>query len=679
MNKITITLIGILLHSFLLKSQIIFDDTKFESIGDGTFIDVVDIGDIDNDGLDDVVFGSGFYFDDENDYHFFIFRQNTNGSLNSPVKLKYPDAYPGLRTMQLGDINNDNLNDIVFDFDDNIGMFMQLPQGGFADVKSHYIGKQINGLKIADLNNDNLNDIAVINYNQIFVLFQNPSNIFVKDTIYLDSLNGSNLVISDLNDDGLNDIIFYGTYYNSVNILFQDSISGFDNASLLTFDYQFEWYQNFSALDVGDMNNDGRMDIVGGIGGNTAAIVVFYQDTNNTFTNTLQLTSYDCPSTLEIVDLNCDGYNEIVVGSTCGNRITMFEQDTLFGGFFHYKIYEVSNQMDAYGLAIGDYNNDGKKDIAAAGYEGGDFLYNNSKPTKYTITDTSILNLSITIDSSVIIEQQQRVIIDSVTSCHISDTYNIEIRHITKYERYTGDSVFYQYAVLCGTEYTNNLISHFDYSKELADYTDTSIVLISSDTLVYNYQLNDSINLIDTTGIWTELINDTLRLESIMISNDTVIIFVDSVDVKNRYLYMDIIESTYYIVSGIKCGEIFVDTLLESFDERTDYTLIDSDTLLLSSSIERYPSNIALNSLQPKEDVKLYPNPVGDNLIIELAEPSESRGQLRVLNMMGEVICFTTLLNITKQTIDISNLGKGYYIVDIRFGRKYLVKKIIKL
>jgi hypothetical protein len=52
--------------------------------GKKTTIEAVEIGDVTNDGLNDIVVGSGYYFDSLNDYCVFVYKQNTD--VTSPLK-----------------------------------------------------------------------------------------------------------------------------------------------------------------------------------------------------------------------------------------------------------------------------------------------------------------------------------------------------------------------------------------------------------------------------------------------------------------------------------------------------------------------------------------------------------------------------------------------------------------
>ena len=99
-----------------LNAQISF--APYQIIPTGSFPQVVAVGDLNNDGLNDVVLGTGIYFDPSNDCKLIVFYQNSTGTLNSAVKYPYPYSSPTILGIAIADVNNDYLNDIVFCFND---------------------------------------------------------------------------------------------------------------------------------------------------------------------------------------------------------------------------------------------------------------------------------------------------------------------------------------------------------------------------------------------------------------------------------------------------------------------------------------------------------------------------------------------------------------------------------
>ena len=671
--------ISILLNLFVIGySQLDFTRVT-KTIGSD--LEVVDIGDINNDGLNDVVVGAGYYFDVVNDYHLFIYYQNSDSTLNTPVKIKYPDSYPGLHVLHISDVNNDSLNDVIIGYSDSIGIYYQNPRGGLEPVKTYYSGYDVDGLKTGDLNNDGLTDIAVCHWNDAFikVFYQTPDGTLNAVSYPIDNAGYDEIDVSDVNNDGLDDIIRMPGQLNTgaLHVFYQDPISGITGA-FQTFNYSFDYRKTFNGIGTGDLNGDNKNDIVGAIGGNTAAIVLLVQDSaNNVFSNPVQLKAYDIPTPVEIYDMNCDKSNEIVVGHHGWGSVTIYEKNAT-NSFKDYVKFRASYYYNPYSMAIGDINNDNKPDIVTVGHADVEFLYNSSIPTRFTDIDTSLLNLNITIDTIQDYHNYQVTVVDSGSDCHVRNIYLYELYTKTKYERHTGDSAFFRSGEICSNDYADTVLNHFDYTIETTFSADTNVILLSADTIIYNPHFTGSYYRADTLDMWTELETETLRLEDIAISNDTVIIKVDSVKVTNRILYVNMDYFYYTIYEGIRCKKQFIDTLLNYRNQGTSQRLIYTDTLILSQTVERYPSVTTSLSDYPERDFVLYPNPVHDRLTVEFAKPGVDYADLRILNLSGKVEFRERINNAGKYTVNLSGLSAGYYVIEIRTDTKRFMGKILK-
>jgi hypothetical protein len=260
----------------------------------------------------------------------------------------------------------------------------------------------------------------------------------------------------------------------------------------------------------------------------------------------------------------------------------------------------------------------------------------------------------------------------------VRDIYDYQVTTRTKYEHHTGDSAFYRSGQICTTEYADTVLTLFDYTIETIITSDTNMVLLSTDTVIYNARIIGTYSRSDTLDMWTELETGRLRLEDITISNDTVIIQVDSVQVTNRILFVEMDYFYYHIQEGIKCKKPFIDTLLAYRNQGITRRLIDTDTLLLSRTVERYPSFTTSVSGYSEKEFILYPNPVHDHLTVEFAETVVNYAEIRIVNLSGKVEFQERMDNASRWTIDLSNLDAGYYILEIRTDDKTFRGKIAK-
>lgn len=73
--------------------------------------------------------------------------------------------------------------------------------------------------------------------------------------------------------------------------------------------------------------------------------------------------------------------------------------------------------------------------------------------------------------------------------------------------------------------------------------------------------------------------------------------------------------------------------------------------------------------------IKIYPNPVQDNLHIELANNLGASANYRIHNLLGQTVAHGDLIN---ERIDVTNLDTGLYFVEINVDGKRGVKRFIK-
>ncbi len=73
--------------------------------------------------------------------------------------------------------------------------------------------------------------------------------------------------------------------------------------------------------------------------------------------------------------------------------------------------------------------------------------------------------------------------------------------------------------------------------------------------------------------------------------------------------------------------------------------------------------------------IKVYPNPVQDNLHVELANNLGASANYRIHNLLGQTVAHGDLIN---ERIDVTNLDTGLYFVEINVDGKRGVKRFIK-
>ena len=346
----------------------------------GSWPEAVAIGDVNNDGRNDVVLTTSYNNDAANDYKIFVFLQNAAGGLDPPVKYATSCSYGNRpETVAIGDINNDGRNDVVIGCSGSgIEVFLQ-NNSGTLNSGIFYTSNDSNKIRIADLNNDGLLDIVGIGWgtNTASVWLQNSSGTLNSPVVYNVTHGGyDDLEVGDVNNDGLTDIIVMsGQGLNpNLGVLTQKPNGTFNAPVYYSVSNPVTANTLTHGVAVGDINGDHLNDIVVTYGGNSpyANIGVFSQNTSGTLNPVASYSSLDCPEPIEIADVTGDGRKDIIVLHGGWNAVGIYQQSAS-GMLQSEKLYPIpyASHYNPHGLAVGDINSSGLKDIVIADYNNG--------------------------------------------------------------------------------------------------------------------------------------------------------------------------------------------------------------------------------------------------------------------------------------------------------------------
>jgi len=334
----------------------------------------VAVNDLNGDGVLDIAatttYVEDFYADTEQECYVSVLPNNQNSPGDFfPVEEYWVCNSDDLVSVVIGDINDDGLPDIVTEDGRHIFMLFQdsTSPGNFLDPFIILVGWHIEYLAIGDLNEDGFNDIAIAGYSypHLSILFQDsasPGNFLPLVSI---GLSSSSVAIADLNGDFINDIAITGG--GVVKLLFQDP------AAPGTFFAPVDLAAGASPgeVKIGDLDQDGSLDLVIGNDGSfdrfDGSILILLQKSANPG-EFLPAVNYNisCEVTeLSLGDLNDDGFLDIAVASWCEDcKITILFQDiTNIGTFLSPVKYSCKGFNDPWSIAIGDMNNDNFNDL----------------------------------------------------------------------------------------------------------------------------------------------------------------------------------------------------------------------------------------------------------------------------------------------------------------------------
>ncbi len=350
----------------------------------------VTIGDVNGDGRADIVsVRSGGTVTDT----MTVYLQGADGGLTQPVgyKMSSPNCIP--TAVKVGDFNKDGKNDVVVstlgDRPDAVcGMqvFVQNTTGQLTAPQLLATGDAYR-VKLVDINRDGLLDMVGAGFNtgSVSVILQRSAGVFAPAATYAVDTGTDDMALGDVNNDGRVDIVQMrgqnrGTPQFSV--LAQKADGTFAAAKYYDLPPPFITTGVLGNLAVGDINEDGLADVVISVTANKplARMITFYQDAQGELKAGVPLASPELPGATQISDINADGRNDIVVVNRELNTVTVYygqpRKEALVGWL--YKVPFTSDNPDA--LAIGDIDGDGDSDIVLATRQGLVFMKMNLKP-----------------------------------------------------------------------------------------------------------------------------------------------------------------------------------------------------------------------------------------------------------------------------------------------------------
>lgn len=217
-------------------------------------------------------------------------------------------------------------------------------------------GQQPFQIASADLNRDGLPDLVMTTNLAVDVFLAKGKGVFGAGKTYVLPFNPSHVETPDVNNDGYPDLVLAGGDTNSpIMILLNNGDGTFRPGTNITLTAQSEGW-----LSVGDLNNDGNVDlVVREILTKTSQFVIYMGHGNGTFTKgqTLSMSSFSSYAVIE--DFNGDGKLDIANVIASKALIWPGKGDGTFG--VPTSIPAVVSFND---LVAGDFNNDGIIDLA---------------------------------------------------------------------------------------------------------------------------------------------------------------------------------------------------------------------------------------------------------------------------------------------------------------------------
>ncbi|WP_170162349.1 FG-GAP-like repeat-containing protein [Caldimonas tepidiphila] len=331
--------------------------------------DAMAIGDVNGDGMADVVLTSGMADAPADESALFVAAGRADGSLGTPARTgagRFLSCW--LTSVAIGDLDGDGRNEVVVGGNGCGAAVFRQGSGGSLVLASLLNRADMARVRLADLDGDGRAELlgGSLASDQLSIWRQNAAGeLVLHATPGLGATGAADFEVADVNGDGRPDLVaaVSGSY---VAVLRQQADGSFAAPDRLATDNSWGGPQGIA---VGDLNGDGRKDVVIAAGGNwpNAYIGVFHQRSDGSLGPMSRMASHDIPLAVRVADLDGDGRADVIVSHQGWMKAGIYLQQadgTLAAEELFIAPY---GNFNPHSMAVGDVNRDGRPDIALAG------------------------------------------------------------------------------------------------------------------------------------------------------------------------------------------------------------------------------------------------------------------------------------------------------------------------
>jgi hypothetical protein len=269
------------------------------------------------------------------------------------------------RSIAIADYNNDGSLDLAIANQDtnNVAILLGGGTGSFAAPLIVGAGVQPQSVGAGDFNGDGKLDLAVADFDgngagYVSILTGAGNGFFNQPTSIPSGTNASSIVARDFNGDTKLDLAVTNYVDGTVSVMLGTGTGTFGAPTA------FPIAANPTALAAGDFNGDGKIDLAASSQGTGLASVILGTGTG-TFGAPVAYAAGANSYHILTADLNNDGKLDLGVSSTMsGQGFEAVLLGTGTGPFIAATNYTVSPNTDVVDSVAGDFNADGKPDLA---------------------------------------------------------------------------------------------------------------------------------------------------------------------------------------------------------------------------------------------------------------------------------------------------------------------------
>ncbi len=265
------------------------------------------------------------------------------------------------RDLVAADFNGDGASDLAVmnDNDEGVAILLGTGAGSFLAPTSFAVGNNPRAIAAADLNEDGKTDLAVTNLSEqaVSILLRIGNGTFAPRATFALPPSIVSIAVGHFNADTHADLAVSGGGFFEparIAILLGDGKGGFGAATTVA-------PISTSELEVLDFNKDGKDDLAARAGG----ILLLFGNGNGTFQTPLSHPAGFSPQAFADGDFNSDGWTDFAIGL---NSFPSAESLLVLlgnpSGLQRIPVYP--GAFDPRAIAVGDFNHDGRSDLAIA-------------------------------------------------------------------------------------------------------------------------------------------------------------------------------------------------------------------------------------------------------------------------------------------------------------------------
>lgn len=272
---------------------------------------------------------------------------------------------------KLGDVNGDGYLDVIVPDGDNLVWFENPGRYGDATVGSQWVRHDIgvtgwcHDVRVADFDGDGRLDVAARNPDEDMIFFQNGDGSWTQTELRTYAVGSEGLGLGDVNNDGNMDLVIRGEWLQNPGGAAARSADAWA-------EHVFGEVPNSFKAVVGDINGDGKNEIVTCSPESVGDLAWWSQtggDPTALWTKHIIERGLDRSHTLQLADVNCDGRLDILTGqmhTTRGKEIAVWEN---LGKAAKWRKTVVGHTGIHNGMLV-DIDGDGDYDIFGSNFEG---------------------------------------------------------------------------------------------------------------------------------------------------------------------------------------------------------------------------------------------------------------------------------------------------------------------